>query len=138
MKRLITVLNIAIASYFFILANIYFWGSILVLLFWIFRQQEPPKNLLNLLTLLIFAPFLIIASIFFLRKSKDKYILGLVLLSIILVEDQIYRFFLVTRGKLETTDLTNLIFYGIPLVIIYFTKRLDKKYTLEKEPPSPN
>ena len=144
MNKLVSAFNIAIGLYFFILANIYFWGAFIALFAMIFSQKELTRNPISLLSYLIFAPFLIIASIFFFRKSNEKYTLGLILLFVILLEGQVYRLFFVTHGKLEFTDLLNLVFYGLPFGFIFLTSYLEKKRLLKIEkgfdlhPPAPN
>lgn len=144
MRILVTILNIVISIYFFVLANFYFWGGVLVFFATIFGKLEESKDPFVSLILLLFTPFLITACIFFLRKSSTKYVLGLVLLLIMFLEGEIYRFFFVTHGKLESTELSNLAFFGIPFAVIYLTKLLDKKYLVDMQkrldlhPPLPS
>jgi ACR3 family arsenite efflux pump ArsB len=128
MKKLVVVLNVIIALYFFALANLYFWGSFLGLLAGAFAKPELLKNPWTFFTNMLFAPFLIYGAIMFFRKTDKQYIYGLILLLIILIETQIYRFFFVTENRLEMTDLSNLAFFGIPFLIVYLTKYLNTKY----------
>lgn len=125
MKKIITAINIIIAIYFFGLANLFFLGSILGSFGELFSKKDI--NLWPFIINIIFAPFLIYGSIMFFRKTKAKYLYGLIVLGIIWVESQAYRFFFVTQGKLEKTDLSNILFFGIPFFVILFTQYIDKK-----------
>lgn len=125
---IVVILNIVIALYFFLLANFLLWASILVIFVGTFAKQELLKNPLAFIINVLLAPFLIGAAIVFFRKSVNKYKYGLAILVFILLETQIYRFFFVTNNRLEWTDFSNLLFYGIPAGVIYLTKYLDQKY----------
>lgn len=131
MKKIIIAINIIIAVYFFVLANLYFWGSILGLFGEVFNKKDV--NLWPFITNIIFAPFLIYGSIMFFRKTKGKYLYGLIILGVIWVEAQAYRLFFVTQGKLEQTDLSNVLFFGIPFIVVLFTKYFDKKLLRNSE-----
>jgi|GEM_PF-1589397 len=96
MKKLVVVLNVIIALYFFALANLYFWGSFLGLFAGVFAKPEILKNPWTFFVNMLLAPFLIYGTIMFFRKTEKKYAYGLILLLIILLETQIYRFFFVT------------------------------------------
>ncbi|TSC54266.1 MAG: hypothetical protein LiPW31_189 [Microgenomates group bacterium LiPW_31] len=128
MRKLVVVLNIIIALYFFALANFLFWVSVLAIFFGAFIKQELLTNPLLLFINMLFAPFLIYGTITFFRKTESKYNYGLVLLFIIWAGTQINRFFFVTNNKLEMVDLSNLLFFGIPFSIIYLTRYLNRKY----------
>ncbi|MFA4830701.1 MAG: hypothetical protein WC862_02380 [Patescibacteria group bacterium] len=129
MKKIVAILNVIVALYFFALANLLFWISFLVLSVGIFFKSElqlPKESVLNsMIDMILFAPFLIYGSIMFFRKTESKYSYGLILLFIIWAESQIYRFFFVTGIKLETTDFKNLVFFGVPFLVVYLTKYLD-------------
>jgi hypothetical protein len=128
MKKLVVVLNVITALYFFALANLYFWGSFLGLFAGAFAKPELLKNPWTFFVNMLLAPFLIYGAIMFFRKTEKKYTYGLILLLVILLETQIYRFFFVTENKLEITDLSNLAFFGIPFLVVYLTKYLNTKY----------
>lgn len=128
MKKLVVVLNVIIALYFFALANLYFWGSFLGLFAGAFAKPELLKNPWTFFVNMLLAPFLIYGTIMFFRKTEKKYTYGLILLLIIFLETQIYRFFFVTGNKLEMTDLSNLAFFGTPFLVVYLTKYLNTKY----------
>ena len=128
MKKLVVFLNVIIALYFFALANLYFWGSLLGFFGLAFAKPELLKNPWTFIINILLAPFLIYGAIIFFRKTENKYNYGLVLLFLILAETQIYRFFFVTNNKLEMTDLTNLAFFGVPILVVYLTKYLNTKY----------
>ncbi len=127
MKKFITILNIINAVYFFALANFFFWGSLLGLLFGVVVDPGLVNNPWAFITNIIFAPLLIYGAILFFRKPESKYTYGLVLLFLIWVENQIYRFFFVTEKTLEMSDLKNLLFFGIPFLVIWLTKYLHTK-----------
>lgn len=128
MKKIVTGLNAVIAVYFFVLANLFFWGELLVLLGSMSAEKESSGNLLWSFAInIILAPFLIYGTIIFFRKTKTKYIYGLILLGIIWTETQLYRLFYVTQGKLEIVDLENLLFFGIPFGIILLSRCLYQK-----------
>lgn len=128
MKKTVTGLNAVIAVYFFILANIFFWGELLVLLGSMSAEKESSGNpLWSFAINIILAPFLIYGTIIFFRKTKTKYIYGLILLGIIWTEIQLYRLSYVTHGKLEIADLKNLLFFGIPFGIILLSRHLYQK-----------
>lgn len=131
MKKLVVVLNVIIALYFFALANLYFWGSFLGLFAGAFAKPELLKNPWTFFVNMLLAPFLIYGTIMFFRKTEKKYTYGLILLLIIFLETQIYRFFFVTGNKLEMTDLSNLAFFGTPFLVVYLTKYLNTKYVSE-------
>ena len=128
MKKLVIVLNVIIALYFFALANLYFWGSFLGLFAGAFAKPELLKNPWTFFVNMLLAPFLIYGAIMFFRKTESKYAYGLILLFLIWIETQIYRFFFVTENRLEMTDLSNLAFFGAPFLIVYLTKYLNTKY----------
>lgn len=128
MKKLVVVLNVIIALYFFALANLYFWGSFLGLFAGTFTKPELLKNSWAIFVNMLLAPFLIYGALMFFRKTEKKYAYGLILLLIIFLETQIYRFFFVTENKLEMTDLSNLAFFGVPFLVVYLTKYLNTKY----------
>lgn len=127
MKRLVIVLNIIIAIYFFVMANFLFWGSMLALFYTLFTKPELQKNLVSLFINILIAPFLIYVAILFFQKAHNKYTYGMILLVIIWLEMQIYRFLFVTYNRLELTDLFNLLFFALPLALVYLTKFLDQK-----------
>ena len=127
MKKIIIAINIIIAIYFFVLANLFFWGYFLVLLGVAFGGKGSLEILWSSVIEMILAPFLIYGSIIFFRKTKRKYLYGLVILGIIWIESFVYRLLFVTHGKLEKTDLSNILFFGIPFIVIVFAQYLDKK-----------
>lgn len=128
MKKLANFFDIVITLHFFTLANVYFWGS----LFALFGMPLiRPGLLINPWVFainILLAPFLIYGAILFFQKSENRYSYGLILLSFDLVETQIFRFFFITHQKLEIIDLSNLVFFGIPILIIYLIKYLNTKY----------
>lgn len=128
MRTVAVVLNIVIALYFFLLANFLFWASVLAIFVGAFAKQELLKNPYTFIINMLLAPFLIGASIMFFRKSVNKYKYGIAFLVIIILETQVYRFFFVTNNRLEWTDFSNLLFYGIPIGVIFLAKYLDQKY----------
>ena len=130
MKKLVTILNVVIALYFFAVANFFFWGSFLALFFGVFAKPELLKNPWTFFVNMLLAPFLIYGTIIFFRRTESKYKYGLVLLLIIWLETQIYRFLFVTQRKLELTDLSNFAFFVAPFLVIYLAQRLNKKYVL--------
>lgn len=127
MKKLVITLNVVIALYFFALANFFFWSSFLGFFFGVFAKPELLKNPWPFLVNILLAPFLIYGTIMFFRKTEKKYAYGLILLLIIWLETQIYRFVFVANQKLELTDLLNFAFFVVPFLIIYLTRRLNKK-----------
>ena len=128
MKKIITALNIIIAIYFFGLANFFFWSSVLGVLIKVFGKEELTMgNFWAFIVGIIFAPFLIYGTIIFFQKTKGKYLYGLIILGIIWIETQVHRLLFITQGKLEKTDLLNILFFGIPFIVILFVKYLDKK-----------
>lgn len=128
MRNIAKVLDILIALYFFIIANIFFWGSFLGLFIAIFAKPELAKNPFPFFLNLILGPFLMLGAVLFFRKNHSKYVYGLCLLGFMLFQAQIYRFFFITNKTLQSADFTNLLFFGIPMLIIFLTKILSKKY----------
>ncbi|OFW53671.1 MAG: hypothetical protein A2163_08465 [Actinobacteria bacterium RBG_13_35_12] len=131
MKKIITAINIIIAIYLFGLANLFFWGSVLGLFGVLMGGKDI--NLWPLIINVIFAPFIIYGSIMFFRKTKAKYLYGLIILGIIWLEFQAYRLFFVTQGRLDKTDLSNILFFGIPFLIILFAQYLDRRITNQEK-----
>jgi hypothetical protein len=125
--KLVILLNWVIALYFFLLANFYFWGHIFALIV-SFSKPESSRTFFSLFNI-IMSPFLMWGAITFLRKSRNKYNYGLVIIALIFIISEVYRFFFVTNYQLEKADLTNLLFDGIPFLAIYLTKYLDSKYS---------
>jgi hypothetical protein len=129
MKTLLFVINIIIAIYLFLMANFLFWGSIIALFAMIAKPSLSLSPWLIILNMLL-APFFIYGTIIFFRKVSVKYNYGIILLLIVWLETQVSRFFFITHNKLEKTDLSNLLFFGIPFLIIYLTKRISRKLRL--------
>lgn len=127
MKLLVTTLNVLIALYFFILANFFFWGSILAMFMGVFTNQELLKTPWLLFTNILFAPFFIYGIVMFFRKTKTKYKYGLVLLLVFWLQTQVIRFLFITGNRLENADLSNLLLAAIPAGIIYLSQALDRK-----------
>lgn len=127
MKKIVVLLNVTIALYFFALANFFFWSSFLGLFVAAFTKPELLENSWMFFVNILLAPFLIYGTIMFFRKTEKKYAYGLILLLIIWLEASVYRFFFVTKNKLEITDFSNLAFFGVPFLIIYLTKYLNTK-----------
>jgi hypothetical protein len=128
MKKIVIILNVIIALYFFVFANIYFWGSFLALFTGaVANKPEILKNAWMFVINILIAPFLIYGSIIFFRKTERKYTYGLILLSLIWAGTQICRFFFITNHKLEKADLTNSAFFGISILLVYLTKYLNRK-----------
>lgn len=123
-KKLITVLNIIIVLYFLFLVNLFFWGALIGL----FVGKGEIANSWYFIIEIIFALFLSYGIIKFLKKDNSKYIYGMILLFIFWLENQIYRFFLVTAKKFERADFFNFILLVLPILIIYITKYLDTGY----------
>lgn len=128
MKTVVLILNIITALYFFLLANFFFWGSILAIFVGVFAKEELLKNPWLLIVNILFAPFFIYGAVTFFRKTESKYKYGLVVLLIFWLQTQIFRFFFITNNTLEKTDLSNLLFFIVPMGIIYLTQTLNKKY----------
>ncbi|MFH1233888.1 MAG: hypothetical protein V1649_04555 [Patescibacteria group bacterium] len=121
MNKIITALNIILAVCFFVLANLFFWLSFLLLPKLIETSYQITINL-------IFAIFLMGGSIIFFRKTKEKYLYGIVVLSIIWAETS---FFLAQKfGKI---DLLTILFlgipFGIPLLVVFLAKYFDKLWS---------
>ena len=137
MRKIIFTLNSIIALYFFGLANIFFWGGLLGSFaeVAVTAQQKSTPNFLPFLFGLIAGPLLIGGTIMFFRKSMKKYKYGMILLGIILIIIQLYRFFDPAHYTLQMTDLKNFVWFGIPILAIYFIHSLDRKYSAI--PPSP-
>lgn len=127
MKKFITAINIVIAIYFFILANLFFW---LTLFLWIKLIEisllyQVPINI-------IFAVLLMGGSIMFFRKTRQKYLYGIIILFIIWIETSLC---LIQKfGKVDPFIILILgIPFGIPLIIIFLTKYFDKKLLRNSE-----
>lgn len=128
MKTIVLLFNVIIAIYLFLFANILFWGSILAVFAGVFIKHELMQNPWLLIINIFFAPFFVYVAVTFFRKTEIKYKYGLSLLIIFWLQTQIFRFFFVTNKTLEKTDLSNLIFFIVPIGIVYLTKNLSKKY----------
>jgi hypothetical protein len=127
MRKIIIGLNVSIAIYFFLLANFLFWSSALG---WLGGFSDPTiwENPWRFIVNIIFTPFLLYAIIIFFRETESKYTYGLGILLLVLLEGQIYRFFFATNHMLEVTDLKNLIFFSVPILVIYLTKYLNTRH----------
>lgn len=127
MKKIITAINIIIAIYFFILANLFFW---LTLLFFVKLIEALPLYQLPLN--IIFAMLLMGGSILFFRKTRQKYLYGITVLIIIWIETSLC---LIQKfGRIDPFFVLVLgIPFGIPLIIIFFTKYFDKKLLRNSE-----
>ena len=126
MKKIITVINFIIAIWFLFLALMCFLAGVAGL---IIPNEELSGNRWILFIDLIFAPFLIYGSILFFTGKKNKYLYGLIILGVIWFQSQIYRLFFITHGRLEGVDFSNILFFGIPFIVILFNKYLDDKST---------
>jgi hypothetical protein len=129
MKGAVPILNSVIAVYFFLLANFVLWASVLAIFIGAFAKQELLENPYFVIKNILLSPFLMYAAIIFFRKPPSKYTYGIVMMLIMVIETTVYRYFFITNNKLEGADLTNLLFFGIPLGVILFTKYLEKTST---------
>jgi hypothetical protein len=127
---MITILNVIVGVYLFIVANILFWGGILnVFAFLADSSRFPfgPWEFVSFLLNILWAILLVVGTILFFLKGKKKYNYGLVVLGIIWLETLIYRLFHITHFRLEMTDLYNTLFFGIPFVLILLARHWEKK-----------
>jgi len=127
MKKLIIVLNVISAIYFFAWANIFFWFSLIG--FFLSMSSVQTKTQFSWLMPIDFllAPFLIYGAIMFFRKTSNKYNYGLAVLIIISVTYLFYPSIANKHFNLTIIDFQNSLFFIIPMAFIYFTKWLDKK-----------
>lgn len=130
MKVLITTLNIIIALYLFLLANFLFWAEIAALFTGSFSSATP-TNLSSFTINLFLAPFLIYGMINFFRGAQNKYTYSLVLLAIAWAGATVPHLILAPDHSLAGADLNNLLFFGIPFLVIYGVKYLSTKYPLK-------
>jgi hypothetical protein len=119
------ILNVFYGLYFFLTGILYLLMSLLGFLT-VFLVKSTGAGYLILLDLLM-SPFLMAVGVLFFMRKKKRYNLGLSILFLIWFITQLYRFFVITHYQLENTDLTNLLFFGIPFVIILVSKYLDKQ-----------
>lgn len=132
MKVLVTILNIAIALYFFVMANIMFWGFIFGIVITTMQNKVISQNIYWFIANIILSPFMIYATVVFFRKAQQKYNYGIVMLVIVLFITEINRLFFRSGNKIGMTDLSNLLFFGIPIGLILLTKFLNGKHLLNK------
>ena len=119
MKRIITVVNIIVAIYFFVLANLFFWLSFFLFPNLIETPYQLPVNI-------IFAMFLMGGAVIFFTKTREKYLYGIIILSIIWLE---ISFFITQKfGELNISTILFLgIFFGIPLIVLFLNRYLEEK-----------
>lgn len=132
MKIVVIIFNTIIALYFFLLANFFFWTSVLALFVSAFARQEPLRNPWLLFVNMLFAPFFIYGAVTFFRKTESKYRYGLVVLLIFWIQMQIFRFFFITNKTLENTDFSNFLFFAVSMGVILLTQKLSNKYFSKK------
>jgi cell division protein FtsL len=128
MKKIVAALNIILTVCFFVFANFLFWINLLGLLGITINGEVTSEILWHSIVEMIFALFLMYGSIMFFMKTKAKYLYGLIMIGIVLIETIVYRLVYITHGKLEQTDLLNFLFFSIPFIFVLFVQYLDKKY----------
>jgi hypothetical protein len=71
-------------------------------------------------------PLYLLACVVFFKRSKKRYIIGLSFLLLDWLESTFGRLLFVTNFRLEKTDFTNLLFFGIPFIVLLISLYFDK------------
>ncbi len=113
MRPAVTALNMMTAIYFFLLANVFFWGSILLALAPEALQEEAvPGNMLLVDGFAAF--FLIYGTAVFMRANTRRYKYGLTMIPLIWVARQLSIF---ADGR-TGTDVVGAAVLSLPLLLI--------------------
>lgn len=126
MRKLESLFRVILTIYFFLLANMLFWGPVIALFGTLFISPNKLDDQFSVsaATDMVISFFVMYEFVLFFRNTKEKYSFGIPLLVFILLETEIFRFFFVIHGfHPEKADLTNILFFGIPLALLIVLKR---------------
>lgn len=123
MRVILRITSIIYGLYFFLLANFFFWTSVLAFLVFIGQRTNFPG--IFIIVNLILGPIYVYISILFFMNNKKKYKWALIFLVIHLVITELSRSYM--NFKLEYTDFKNLLFFGIPFLIVLITRIIENK-----------
>lgn len=121
------LINAVIIIYFFLLGILLLLGSLVGLLVK-FTAKAPDAylHLYPFLKNIVVSPFVFYMMIMFWKRHPKRILYSIYILGFMMIETQIYRYFFVTDNQLDKTDLSNLLFFGIPLSFIYLSKYTNK------------
>ena len=124
MQRILKIVDILMSLYLLSLTLIFLLGFLVVLKFLILKN--PVSNYETVLRTLVFGILSSYSTYKFIKREHRRCSYALLTLSALLVYTTIHRLLFITNFSLDITDLKNLIFFGIPIIITFLVKRSQK------------